>query len=135
MVFQPFLSRHITHFAECVNHLLNKLGNRTSYSPVSLALVDKQAPHVYLPLLHEEREFEWTKTYVSLLLSLFPETHRPKLHFSRKTETSPELECFKSVVLCSWRFSIGFGGSSGLQQRWRHFWRVFPTGSDARNYV
>lgn len=37
MVFQPFLPRHITHFAECVNHLLNKLGNRTAYSPVLLS--------------------------------------------------------------------------------------------------
>ena len=30
-VFEPFLSKHITHFIETVNHLLNKLGDRSLY--------------------------------------------------------------------------------------------------------
>lgn len=40
MIFQPFLSRHIMHFAESVNHLLNKLHNRSDYPPVSVFMIN-----------------------------------------------------------------------------------------------
>lgn len=39
MIFQPFLTRHIMHFAESVNHLLNKLRNRSDYPPVGIYLM------------------------------------------------------------------------------------------------
>lgn len=35
-VFEPFLTKHITHFIETVNHLLNKLGDRSLYPYVPI---------------------------------------------------------------------------------------------------
>ena len=38
-IFQPFLSKHITHFIETVNHLLNKLADRSLYPYVLILFI------------------------------------------------------------------------------------------------
>ena len=89
-IFEPYLPKHITHFIENVNHLLNKLGDRSLYPYLST---------VYLPWFNETSEYEWSKTYINLLVSLFPADHRPKLIFKNRNKYDyPILQCFSNAV-------------------------------------
>ena len=96
---QPFVSRHIGHFAEAVNQALLKLRYPAFYPEVT---------DWYFPLF-KSQEFDWSKTYLRLLLELFPEELRPKLHFAEAFKLKPSL-CFRSVVgvrLCCQLDAVG----------------------------
>ena len=79
----PFITRHVTHFAESVNQLLVKLRNPSLYPPVAA---------VYLPKFDSRHEYEWSSSYIKLLLSVFP--HPIRLI----TKNQHPLLCFKWAV-------------------------------------
>ena len=87
-VSQPFVNRHIGHFAESVNQLIVKLRNPSMYPPLT---------DWYLPNF-KKSEFEWSKVYLRLLAKLFPVENRPKMHLHNDIERRA-LVCFRSVVL------------------------------------
>ena len=88
-VSQPFLMRHIGHFAESVNQALLKLRYPEFYPEFT---------DWYLPLF-TVNEFDWSKTYLQLLLELFPKELMPKTHFADAYNLKYET-CFRSVVMC-----------------------------------
>ena len=80
----PFITHHITHFSESVNQLLIKLRYPSLYPPVAAVFLPK------FDLLHE---FEWSLSYVKLLMSVFPHPIR----FLTK-DREHDMLCFKSAV-------------------------------------
>ena len=87
-VSQPFVNRHIGHFAESVNQLIMKLRNPSMYPPLT---------DWYLPNFRKS-EFEWSKVYLRLLIDLLPVENRPKMHLHNDIKRR-SLVCFRSVVL------------------------------------
>ena len=86
-VSHPFRSRHIGHFTESVNHALLKLRYPLQYYPFT---------DLYFPEYPLEKH-EWAKMYLKLLLDLFPEQYRPKVHLPGSLNIK-KLTCFKSAV-------------------------------------
>lgn len=86
-VFQPYKMRHIGHFAESINHILLKLRYPSFYPPFT---------DLYIPKF-SEKEYEWSKTYLQLVLSLFPENLKPAVHLASSIPISPTV-CFRSAV-------------------------------------
>ncbi len=87
-ISQQFLPHHIYHFSESVNQLLLKFVNRSQYPVLT---------HLYLPRFDNQTEFVWSKTYLELLIKIFPPAARPSLLFSSPTNQYG-LECFRSAV-------------------------------------
>lgn len=97
----PFLTRHITHFAESVNQLLIKLRYPSLYPSLGA---------IFLPKFDPNQDFEWSYSYVKLLLSIFPHPVR----FITKDKVN-EIICFKSAVFLEWSFyCLGNDGSDGV---------------------
>lgn len=86
-VAKPLVNRHIGHFIESVNQVLLKLRYPFVYPPFT---------DLYLPFF-ENTEFEWSKTYLQALLSLFPNDQKPSLHLADSIPLS-KLTCFRSAV-------------------------------------
>lgn len=94
-IIRPHQLRHIGHFSECVNQLLLKLRFPFAYPPLT---------DLYLPEF-KPNEYEWSKTYLSLVLSLFPEEYKPNLHLYQSITISP-MTCFTSAVLYLYNINI-----------------------------
>ena len=62
-IAQPYVQRHICHFAESLGHVLMKLMDRSLYPPFH---------QLYLPTFRYTREYEWSKAYLQLVRELFP---------------------------------------------------------------
>lgn len=116
---QPYLSRHIGHFAESVNQALLKLRYPEFYPEVT---------DWYFPRFKDD-EFAWSKTYLQLLLELFPREVRPKVHFGDAFKLKPEL-CFRSVVEVWIRCEIDALGPVCVQRRRRFICRLRLTRFD-----
>ena len=86
-VAKPYVNLHIGHFVESVNQVLLKLRYPVIYPPFT---------DLYLPFF-ENTEFEWSKTYLQLLLSLFPNELKPSLHLANSIPLN-HLTCFRSAV-------------------------------------
>ena len=86
-VFKPCQLRHIGHFAESLNHALLKLRYPSFYPPLT---------DIYIPQF-TENDFEWSKTYLQLVLSLFPEDFKPAVHIANSIRLS-RATCFRSAV-------------------------------------
>ena len=86
-VFKPCQLRHIGHFAESLNHALLKLRYPSFYPPLT---------DIYIPQF-TENDFEWSKTYLQLVLSLFPEDFKPAVHIANSIPLS-RATCFRSAV-------------------------------------
>lgn len=86
-VIRPRSLHHIGHFSECLNHLLLKFRFPSIYPPLT---------DLYIPEF-KSGEYEWSKTYMHLVLDLFPNGYAPKLHLYDSINIS-ELTCFKSAV-------------------------------------
>ena len=115
-VSQPFINRHIGHFAESVNQLVMKLRNPSMYPPLT---------DWYLPNFRKS-EFEWSKVYMRLLISLFPVENRPKMHWHDDIEKK-SLVCFRSAVFAARVSYLDSPGSLCVQQRWRTvYWLFLP---------
>ena len=87
--------RHIGHFSECVNQLLLKLRYPSVYPPLT---------DLYIPEF-KPNEYEWSKTYLKLVINLFPEEYRPNLHLYQSINISP-MTCFTSAVYNSYYINI-----------------------------
>lgn len=83
-ISHSFASRHISHFAESVNQLLVKFRNVSSMPAFKT---------LYLSNYDPRSEFEWSNTYLRLLLRLFPPSQRPNVHYY-----SFYGHCYKSAV-------------------------------------
>lgn len=88
-ISQPFVTNHIYHFSESVNQLLLKLLDRSMYPHIN---------ELYLPNFRKENEFEWSKTYLKLLIELYPEESRFSVRFHDNMNRN-EYECFRSCVM------------------------------------
>lgn len=86
-VSKPLVTRHIAHFTESVNQALLKLRYPSFYPPFT---------DLYIPSF-EQSDFEWSKTYLKILLSLFPNDLRPALHLANSIRLNG-LTCFRSAV-------------------------------------
>ena len=86
-IVQPYVQRHICHFAESVGQVLMKLMDRSLYPALR---------QLYLPTFRRAREYEWSKAYLQLIRELFPPEHRFSLRFYN--DSSTEMECFRSSV-------------------------------------
>ena len=86
-VSYPFLVRHIGHFAESVNQVLLKLRYPSFYPPFT---------DFYLPRF-ARNEFEWSVTYLKLMLQLFPSNFTPTLHIAGSIPLNIDT-CFRSAV-------------------------------------
>lgn len=60
-IAQPYVQRHICHFAESLGHVLMKLMDRSLYPPFY---------QLYLPTFRYTREYEWSKAYLQLVREL-----------------------------------------------------------------
>ena len=86
-VAHPAFDRHVGHFSEGVNPLLLKLRFPEVLPPMT---------DLYIPRF-KNNEFEWSKTYLKLLLSLFPKNQAPVLHLGDEIPRK-KLTCFRSAV-------------------------------------
>lgn len=86
-VFQPCATRHIGHFVESINHALLKLRYPSFYPPFT---------DLYIPSFFID-EFEWSKSYLQLVLSLFPDSLKPAVHLGGSIPTY-STTCFRSAV-------------------------------------
>lgn len=94
-VSQPFLRRHITHFAESVNQILIKFEYPSFYPKLTT---------LFLPHFIKRSEYEWSKEYLQLLLSHIPESQQPVVYTNDNNPFIPkdwkiEFVCFRNVVL------------------------------------
>ena len=87
-VFQPCATRHIGHFVESINHALLKLRYPSFYPPFT---------DLYIPSFFID-EFEWSKSYLQLVLSLFPDSLKPAVHLGGSIPTY-SVACFRSAVI------------------------------------
>lgn len=85
---QPLNSHHLAHFIESVNQALLKLRYPTAY-PVFTDW--------YIPKFGD-KEFNWTMTYLHILLGLYNKKYRPGLHLFKSYPISP-ITCFRSIVI------------------------------------
>lgn len=94
-VSQPFLRRHITHFAESINQILLKFEYPSFYPKLNT---------LFLPGFVESSEYEWSREYLKLVLSHIPESQQPAVYTKDKNPFIPkdwriEYMCFSNVVL------------------------------------
>ena len=87
-IAQPYVQRHICHFAESLGHVLMKLMDRSLYPPFY---------QLYLPTFRYTREYEWSKAYLQLVRELFPPGHRFSIRYYSRSATT-KMECFRSSV-------------------------------------
>lgn len=84
---RPVNYHHIGHFSESLNHLLLKLRFPQFYPIIT---------DLYLPE-YSTKVYEWSKVYLSLLLSLFPNDLSPQIHLGNSISIK-SMTCFKSIV-------------------------------------
>ena len=86
-MIRPLCPRHIGHFAECLNQLLLKFRFPSVYPPLT---------DLYIPEF-KPQEYEWSKTYMKIVLHLFPKGFVPTLHLYNSIQIN-DITCFKSAV-------------------------------------
>lgn len=87
-VCHPAYDRHIGHFSEAVNPLLLKFRFPKLFPPMT---------HLFIPRFKVKREYEWSTTYLKLLLSLFPKNQTPILHLGDSI-LAKQNNCFRLAV-------------------------------------
>lgn len=86
-VSQPYVSRHLGHFTESVNHALLKLRFPSAYLPLT---------DLFFPTFPVDK-VKWTNAYLKLLLSLYPDNMRPLVHLPGSIPIDT-LTCFRTAV-------------------------------------
>ena len=94
-VSHPAYKKHIGHFAEAISPLLLKLRFPKEFPPMT---------DFYIPRF-ENDEFEWSKTYLKLLLNLFPKNLTPALYLSKDIKINQTI-CFRSAVFVFPQFIV-----------------------------
>ena len=115
-VFQPCATHHIGHFVESINHALLKLRYPSFYPPLT---------DLYIPKFFSD-EFEWSKSYLQLVLSLFPDNLKPALHLGSSFSAYPAV-CFRSAVSLWMNTNLGVGGSRAIPHGWSLVCWLFPS--------
>lgn len=87
-VTRPSYKNHIGHFAEAVNPLIFVLRFPSQYPIITDYLITHFNPN---------NEYEWDKTLLGLLISLFPMNYTPRVHFYTDMKIV-KYTCFKHIV-------------------------------------
>lgn len=87
-VSRPSYNHHIGHFAEAINPLIFALRFPSIYPLMTDYLITNYDP---------DDEYDWDKTFLDLMISLFPNNMQPKLHFTKKINIT-HLTCFRHAV-------------------------------------
>lgn len=87
-VTRPSYENHIGHFAEAVNPLIFVLRFPSQYPIITDYLITHFNPN---------NEYEWDKTLLGLLISLFPENYIPRVHFCSDMKIV-NITCFRHIV-------------------------------------
>lgn len=96
-VSRPSYKNHIGHFAEAVNPLIFALRFPEKYPLMTDYFVTNFDP---------KTEYEWDNTFLSLLLSLFPENYKPRVHFANSV-CKQNYICYKHAVTLTVLFDLG----------------------------
>ena len=92
-MFQPCATRHIGHFVESINHALLKLRYSSFYPPFT---------DLYIPSFSID-EFEWSKSYMQLVLRLFPDNLKPAVHLGGSIPTYSAVCPLDLMKATAWR--------------------------------